>query len=516
MMENSKNPAWFRDGINMIDCDPDWAVKVLAGDLSSPEAMISAADRYFDAMLTDSAVTDMAFAVFQQTSFVDTARMSWIYRRLAEMEEAGALNVMGRWEYVAKRFPPLYRAMRDFGLDWADIAIDGCRKRGVRPWIYFRMNDLHAVDDPNSLFHDPFFYEAKEKGWLNGNPTYGHPMGTSGDIRYLYNFACPEVRAWLLAYIEEVVTRYNAFGFELDFMRNIYCFDYLNAEAGYQDCMTDFIRSVKAAITRAEEKFGHGIKLAVRLGQSVEHNLVYGFDVAAWVREGLVDLLIPSCEEVCNSGVDIPSWRQVIGPDVALAVGFDSHVIRWLVHEATPLYAMREDHLKAFAACYFNRGADGLYFNNYYSPDKKARFLCRDNVETGTRTLAVSHQDIAPIGHTRYKPLPISLTGETVSLTLNMGRIRKGEGVTVTVGYDTPDAEGVSVCLNGIPAASHETVPVLPDRVEGHYYDAEWYFRSARALLRYGFSGFSAEGDFTVTLEGTGGKAVYLDVSVTP
>ena len=177
---------------------------------------------------------------------------------------------------------------------------------------------------------------------------------------------------------------------------------------------------------------------------------------------------------------------------------------------------MREDHLKAFAAGYLNRGADGLYFNNYYSPDKPARLLCRDTVETGIRTLAVTHRDIAPIGCDRYKPLPVALDGDPVSLTLNMGRIRRGERVTVTVGYDTEDAEGIAVSLNGVPAASRETIPVLPDRVEGHYYDAEWYFRSAKALLRYGFPDFSVGGDLTVTLEGGGGNAVYLDVSVSP
>ena len=93
MMENVKNTAWCRDGINMIDCDPDWAVKVFKGALASPETMQAAADRYFDALLTDAKVTDMAFAVFQQTSFVDTESMSWIYRRLAELEAAGKLNV---------------------------------------------------------------------------------------------------------------------------------------------------------------------------------------------------------------------------------------------------------------------------------------------------------------------------------------------------------------------------------------------------------------------------------------
>ena len=515
MTEDYRNTAWCRDGINMIDCDPDWPLKILGGALDSPADMVAAADRYFDAMLTGTRVTDMAFAVFQQTSMVDSARMDWLFRKLNRLEETGALRAEGRWAYVMKTVPPLYRALETFGLDWAQIALDGCRRRGGRPWIYFRMNDLHAVDDPASIFHDPFFYEAREKGWLNGNPVYGHPLGTSGDVRDLYNFACPAVREWMLSYLEEIILRYDAFGFELDFMRNVYCFDYLNAEAGYEDLMTDFIRRVKGFVTRAEEKFGHGIKLAVRLGQSVEQNLIYGFDVAAWVKEDLVDLLIPSCEEVCNSGVDVPHWREVVGERVALAVGFDSHVIRWLVHEAAPLYAMREDHLRAFGACYFNRGADGLYFNNYDTPDKPARLMGRDTLEAGLRTLAVTHQDIAPLGCDRYKPLPLELAGGA-SLTLNPGRIRGGDTVAVTVGYDSEEAAEAAVYLDGLGAASREIIPIRPDRVEGHYYDEAWGFHAAAVLVRYGFEGFTAEGDLTVTLEGTAGRAVYLDVSVTP
>ena len=221
MTEDYRNTAWCRDGINMIDCDPDWPLKILGGALDSPADMVAAADRYFDAMLTGTRVTDMAFAVFQQTSMVDSARMDWLFRKLNRLEETGALRAEGRWAYVMKTVPPLYRALETFGLDWAQIALDGCRRRGGRPWIYFRMNDLHAVDDPASIFHDPFFYEAREKGWLNGNPVYGHPLGTSGDVRYLYNFACPAVREWMLSYLEEIILRYDAFGFELDFMRNV-------------------------------------------------------------------------------------------------------------------------------------------------------------------------------------------------------------------------------------------------------------------------------------------------------
>ena len=506
---------WFSEGVTMIDCDPDWAVKHLSGDLSSKEAILASADAYFDAMLPHSKVTDMAFAVFQQTSMVDTTRTDWFFRKLAKLEESGGLSYRGRWTYLMERVPPLYRALENFGLDWAEIAVAGCRSRGIRPWIYFRMNDLHSVDDESSLFHDSFFYEAKEKGYLNGNPAYGHPLGTSGRVEYLYDFSHTEVREWLLSYLEEITLRYDVFGYELDFMRNIYCFDYLRAEPGYHEYMNDFLRRVKVILGKAEETHGHPIRLAVRLGQSVEHNLVYGFDVETWIKEGLVDMLIPSCEEVCNSGVDIPSWRRLIGDDVALAVGFDSHVIRWLVHEAAPLYAMRNDHLRGFASSYFHSGADGIYFNNYYSPDRIAKDLDRQTASEGHRTLVVTHQDIVPIGHTGYKPLPLAVNGEAV-LNLGTGPIREGESVHVTVGYNAPEGNALTVLLNGSASISAEPVPIRPDRVEGHYYDSEWKFHQAETLTRSAFDVAPLNGEFAITLKGNGITVVYLDVSISP
>lgn len=506
---------WFSEGVTMIDCDPDWAVKHLSGDLSSKEAILASADAYFDAMLTNSKVTDMAFAVFQQTSMVDTTRMDWLFRKVARLAESGELSYQGRWRYLMERIPPLYHALEKFGLDWAKIAVEGCRRRGARPWIYFRMNDLHAVDDESSLFHDPFFFEAKEKGYLNGNSAYGHPLGTSGSVENLYDFSHAEVRDWMLAYLEEIMLRYDVFGYELDFMRNIYCFDYLRAKPGYQAYMNDFLRRVKAILGKAEAAHGHPIRLAVRLGQSVEHNRVYGFDVETWAREGLVDMLIPSCEEVCNSGVDIPSWRHLVGDTVALSVGFDSHVIRWLVHEASPLYAMRDDHLRGFASSYFHSGADGIYFNNYYAPNRMAKDLDRHTASTGHRTLVVTHQDIVPIGHTGYKPLPLTVEGESV-LRLGVGPIREGESVCVTVGYNSLEGDSLTVLLNGAAAVSTESVPFRPDRVEGHYYDSAWKFHRADKLTRFAFDVPSTNGELAVTLKGDGITAVYLDVSISP
>jgi len=527
-----EDPHWFSNGVNMIDCDPDFALRVLSRNLSSREDILSSVGRYFDAMFKNSKVTDMSFAVFQQISFVETESMDFIYRKLANMDERGELDRDGRWSYYKERAPRLYRAFKEFDLDWAEVAISECRVRGVRPWLYFRMNDLHAVDSDESIFHDSFFFKAKENGWLIGNETYGHPLGTSGSIHNLYDFSHAEVREWLLTYLDEIIMRYDVFGYELDFMRNIYCFDYLRAEPGYQEYMNDFIRRVRDIITRAEEKFGHDIKLAVRLGHSVENNFVYGFDVKTWIKEGLVDALIPSCEEVCNSGTDVREWRRVIGDDVALFIGYDSHVIRWLVCEAECIHAMEEKHIKAFAARYFNLGANGVYFNNYYAVrsfstgtgpeaadytiESCAKDIDREYAESGLRTLVVTHEDIVPIGCKGYKPLPIRLDRGKATITLNIGKVREGEHFYVTVGYDRAEFEMIQVSLGELSPVSCTVIPVVPDKVEGHYYDEKWNFLESAVLVRYEFDGFSSDGDFDVVFDGENIGVVYLEVTATP
>lgn len=538
--------SWYANDIVMLDCDNGFADQFMTDDLSSREAIIRSTRRYFDRMFDGSKVTDMSFCIFQQISFVDCKSMDYAFRKSTYSLESWINRedppgeCYPRYKREShKRYPDIYHAFEKLNIDWAQIAVDCCREKNVRPWLYFRMNDLHAVDQNDSLFHDSFYYKARENGWLIGNPVYGRPIGTSGHIKNVYDFSHPEVREWYLNYIEEIMLRYDVFGYELDFMRNIYCFDYLRAEPGYQEYMNGFIHSVRAILRKAEEVHGHHIKLLVRVGHTVEHNYVYGFDVKTWAKEGLVDALVAGCEEVVNSGVDIREWREAIGEDIALLIGYDGHIIRWMDAGAEHIYRTKLEHIKGLSAKYFNLGVNGLYFNNFYSPPKDpseknvetesyyssgscdfARDINREVSEQGLRTLVVTHEDIFPIGTTPYKPLPMSLFGKGNSGTdfeMNIGRIRPDEHVYLVVGYDKRDID-VKVTIDGKDFVEVKEIPVIFDKVTGHYYDDDRNLLKSPLLLRYEFDQIDLNGDFNVHFTDSAEEVnvVYLEVSVTP
>lgn len=561
---NFNDPNWFKEGINFIDCDAAWPLRYLpvgesqinietcSEDLqkryaeaeTAKEKMILQAEAYFEKMTENTTFTDMSFCVFMQTSMVESVHSNWLIRDTAKKvesgeEETGDLAVIaknrGGMPYRKPLHLGFYNDLTENGLDWANIAIEKCAERGIRPWIYFRMNDLHYADRYDCPFHDSFFYKAKENGWLIGNEAYGRPDGTCGNIKDLYNFIHPEVREWMLNYIEEIVLRYDAFGFGLDFMRNIYCFDYLN-DKDCHEYMNDFIRKIRGIITKAEKKFGHSIKLYVRIAHTPSDNYIYGFDVETWIKEGLVDVIVASCEEVCNSNVDVDEWRKIVGEKTAFLIGFDDHVIRWLSKGAEKIYHTHEEHVKGLTASYFSRGADGVYFNNYYTPGGSttsenlstayyppvslARHANRQKASEGVRTLVISVQDIAPMNCPINNPLPAPASGKDghgAEFSLNIGKVKAWEYVYVTVGYIGVEAFDVNVTLDGIPPANTEELTVDEYVLAGHYYEGR-ILKVADKLMRYRFENVAKDGAMSVHFASNDENCsiVYLEISVNP
>ena len=508
------DPYWYKDGVTMIDCDCDWPMYFMYDSEMTKEKIISAADRYFDMMFDNSSITDMSFCIFEQISYVDSQSMDWIYRKVSQKQLEN--DIPDEYSYLAEKYVKMYSAYTQYDLDWAQVCIDHCKERGVRPWIYLRMNDMHSINDPKSISHDSFYYEAKENGWLMGDKGYGSAPGSSQDLKDVYDFAHEEVREWMLNYIEEMFMRYDCFGYELDFMRNIYCFDYLNS-TGYQEYMNDFIRKVNAIVEKAEEKHGHDIKLLIRLAHTVEDNYTFGFDVKTWVHENLVDAIVPSCEEVINSGLNIPEWRKTVGDNIALLAGLDDHLVAGSLDGADKLMTPEMKHLKGYYASFVSQGANGCYFNNHYKNDI-TKHLNKTSVTEGLRTFMVTFQDTAPIGSQKYDPLPLNV-GKTgfkgTDFNIDMGVIRKGEYVYLNVGYYGKELKDIKtkLTLNGNRPVAVEEVTVMPDDVTGHYYHG---LDIEAKTLRYCFENFSTDKEVKIhfTDNRSDCKVIYMDLTV--
>ena len=76
--------------------------------------------------------------------------------------------------------------------------------------------------------------------------------------------------------------------FELDFMREMYCFA-PGEEAAGREIINDFIRDVRAHLDSLEVTYGHKIEIAVRVPATPYDAYEAGYDVYTWDKEALVE-----------------------------------------------------------------------------------------------------------------------------------------------------------------------------------------------------------------------------------
>ena len=255
-------------------------------------------------------------------------------------------NVAADWKYFDRAFHRVREYMTSEGYeDPVKISLETARQGKISPWISYRMNDHHYMQFTGSRVpptHDPFWQAHPE-----------FRLSTTHSNNYMF----PEVRDWYYAILEELTTNYDADGLELDFMRSTPYFEPGEAEQGIP-VMTEFVRRLRK-MTQA-----HGMKLGVRVPNSISKALKEGLDVPTWKREGLIDLItvstffITSPDQEVEEHKALPGEAEVLGElhfitDTLPVLG--SNVAR---------RTSREIYL-TMGASLLERGADGLSFFNF-------------------------------------------------------------------------------------------------------------------------------------------------------
>ena len=486
------DPDWAKD-CWVIDIDPDWPQIYV--DPTSKETVLSSIDDYFKHIL-DTGVTDIAVCPFEQNSLVPTESdaITWMYEKYDWTEENGV-------PVDYSRFEGLYKVYKEMGLDIFEIVYDKIKDAGVRPWLTFRMNDAHYGSDDTAYLRSNLYYEAKENGYMLGEE-YGY-------YATVFDFSHERIRQVMLDYIEELALRYDVFGLQLDFIREIFCFDYINDE-GCAEIMTQFIRDVKAIVEKAEEKFGHDIKLSVRFGRSIEHNKVFGFDAETWVKEGIVDVLVPSPRWECtDSAIPVKAWKELAGEDVAIWAGMESRM--------TGASKVEADYVKGYAAGFYAKGADGVYFDNFYQLGSDGPSIWsfeREDLTKGVRKFVVTYQDIVPKGMTGYKPLPMSLKNEKKEVTVCMGEVKKTETVYITIALSDGYLAVPQIKLNGVESSVVELIET-PNGIDFNNGGPIPLVEGAQFIL-YVFNGVETAEDLNITFEDGAATVKYIEISIEP
>lgn len=385
----------------------------------------------------DTDVTDVAFCVFCQYSAAPSNVFSdAVFKRHQTTENGVAVDYTDRYGALAHLY--------EHGIDPHKVWFDRCREAGLRSWLSVRMNDCHEPDADASFLRSEFFYEARENGWTIG-PGYGY-------YRWCFDYAVPEVREKMLAYIGEQLRQYEPDGLELDFMREPYCFNYKDGN-DHIAIMNGFMRGVKKLVAEAESRRGVKIPILVRVPRDPETALDYGFDPVTWETEGLCDIVNPTPRwETCDSDIPIDRWKKLL-PKTEIYAG-----IEILVSSTCGRDHAEAEMTRGYANLFLSEGADKIYLYNYYvnpfKPDavmQEAHRTCGtpEHTASAARRNIVTYQDITVNPAHRYRPLPFTVkAGETAELTIGTG-VSAGREAFLILGVT---GAGPDVSADGRPA----------------------------------------------------------------
>ena len=254
------------------------------------------------------------------------------------------------------------RQMTEAGADPAAVVIDYGHRAGLEVFLSMRVNDIHDVRLEGGL-DNPMMSPMKRAhpDWL---------LGGDGPARMAYNFAIPEVRDYRLALATEAIHGYDLDGLDWDFCREP-CFFPEGEEKEGSRLLTDLMGKIRAALDAKSKQAGRQLSLSVRVEGSLEHALSAGIDVRAWLKEGLVDIIVVGHVHTNRHRLPVEEYVeaargtgvQVIAQSLGLFMQPRPPSARVLWGEAD-YYSTAM--CRATAAAHWRAGADGVYlFNNH-------------------------------------------------------------------------------------------------------------------------------------------------------
>jgi hypothetical protein len=258
-------------------------------------------------------------------------------------------------EMIAAGTDPL-RVMAEFG-----------RKQGIEVFWSFRLNDTH---DGSTADYGPIMFRAnrlkrEHPEWLIGSPTQKPKHGAWSAV----DFTRPEIRELAFRFVEEVCCDYDVNGVEIDFFRHPVFFKRA-AQTGTEcndeerQMMTELISRIRMMTEAEGMRRGRPILVAIRVPDSVEYCRAIGIDLARWLGDGLIDLLITGGYFRLNEvGYSVALGRQ---HGVKVYPSLDESRVRdpdaRKLRSSTAAYRGRA--LEAWTA-----GADGVYLFNSFNPN---------------------------------------------------------------------------------------------------------------------------------------------------
>lgn len=373
------------------------------------------------------------------------------------------------------------RMWREKHVDFYAVCLDELRRIGINPWLSVRMNDCHLNDQPAAFLHPAFFHAHPEYRRIRHRAPEGY-------FDRCYDYALEPVRAYMREILREIVFRYDAYGIELDWMRELYCFAPGGEYEGIE-ILNGFMREARAILNEAEARWGHPIRMAARVPASPQAALDSGFDAATWAREGLVDILAPSPRwATCDGDLPVEMWTRLLaGTKTRLSPCVEILCRPYPAAKSKPTSV---EIARGLAAEYLSMGADSVYLFNYFDmarldgaeenhPLRKENYRpllntlgAEETVLRTERRHMLTYPDAGPIWRRKFAALPLKLpeNGEGQFLRLRTGKIPEGMRVEISIGVRGAAPEALTAFANSRPLTFVREERIVPAYTDGPVY----------------------------------------------
>ncbi len=292
--------------------------------------------------------------------------MEFVLDRLKAGAKVGSVAL---WRYAEN-----LRSLWERNLDSLEIQLREAKRLGMDFWFHLRMNDWHHADAAGksvNLLGSRFYDEHPE--YLIGSEAVKGLHHSMQALAWFQNYAHPEVRQLRLDVVAEAAERYDIDGFQYDFMR---CHGYFKPgeEKANMPVMTQFIRDTRAILDRIGTKKGKTLGFSVRVPNTIWGARNLGFDVETWIKEELVDIVVPSTFFNADLEENIREWADLacdtsvrINPAIeeGYMAGHTGGVLRCFYNPPVML-PLSLEMIHAIAARHWRNGADGLYVFNWF------------------------------------------------------------------------------------------------------------------------------------------------------
>ncbi len=328
------------------------------------------------------------------------------------------------------------QSLIDRGLDPLTVLIDRAHEKGM-----------------------DFIASVRMTSYLGIDPAHKVPEGRG--------FAHPEVRDHQGAVLKELATEYPTDGIELDFAAPPGGGPFpLRPEdvPEYTPVITEWVRSISETVHNRPGKPGI---VGARVYPTEEMCLNNGFDVRTWLKQGLVDYIVPMVYVYFNLDPDMPiDWAVEAAHEADASVyGMLQPYVRDEATGSPVRINPTAEQMRAVTANYWDRGADGMYgfFMQWPLGDTERRILSElgdpDLISESDKHYVLHERSdaAADIGYDAVLPLriPSADPGKRYAIPFRIADDIEGAGervrrVTLKLSVDNLlSADQLTILLNG-------------------------------------------------------------------